>query len=224
MHLRPVALGTTQTSFFQTGQNNIIISDPCAEGPAPPIGPVALHPDGWDDNRVAVGHVAKKRGGKWFECWKFQKVTYQGAMQFDLRTVIAAADFPPTREVNLLFDLDNSGGFGWASLAHDPHPCSRIWIFESSEVVQPGLFRVPRQPSGTVIGGPGHGEVHFKLPVTENVNRLIREAHHISAEPSNRISFLLSAENLGRWDVDPDPKQCLGRYRNFVLEVKLASP
>ena len=84
----------------------------------------------------------------------------------------------------------------------------------------PGLFLVASHPAGTVIGGPGHGEVHFKLPVTDNVNRLIREAQHISAEPSRHVSFLLSAEKLDEWHDDPNPTQCLGRYRNFVLEVK----
>jgi hypothetical protein len=224
MHSSAVQVGTTKVSFFQTGQNNFLFSDPCVEGPPPPTAPIPLHPAGWDDSRVAVGHVAQKRSGGWDECWKWQKVSYQGAVQFDLRTVIAASHWLPSK-AELLFDLDNSGGFDWERLAHGPHPCGRIWVFEPSEAWQPGLFFVPHHPSGTVIGAPGHGEVHFRVPVTENVRRLIEAAQaNVSTEPDRHqpfpVSFLLSAEKLDQWHDDPNPKQCLGRYRNFVLEVK----
>jgi hypothetical protein len=225
MHSRAVQVGTTKVSFFQTGQNNFLFSDPCMEGPPPPTAPIPLHPAGWDNSRVAVGHVAQKRSGGWDECWKWNKVSYQGAVQFDLRAVVEASHWLP-RDVELLFDVDNSGGFEWETLGHSPLiPCPRIWIFEASEEWHPGLFHVANHPRGTVIGAPGHGEVHFKVPVTENVRRLIEAAQGlstggVSTQPSRHLGFLLNAEKLDEWHDDPNPKQCLGRYRNFVLEVK----
>jgi|SoiMethySBSTD1v2_1073268.scaffolds.fasta_scaffold153096_9 hypothetical protein len=58
---------------------------------------------------------------------------------------------------------------------------------------------------------------------TSTVSRLLtRNAQSISAEPARQLSLLLSADKreAGWPTVDPNPKQCLSRYRNFVLEVK----
>src|SRR5690242_10648090 len=54
---------------------------------------------------------------------------------------------------------------------------------------------------------------------TSTVSRLLtRNAQSISAEPARQLSLLLSADKreAGWPTVDPNPKQCLSRYRNFV--------
>jgi len=94
---------------------------------------IAISPAGWDDSRVAVGHVSvKKSGDEFYRCWKFRRSSYQGAVLFDLRPLIEASRSSPSK-AELLFDLDNSGGFDWDPLAHAPHSCGIIWVFEASE-------------------------------------------------------------------------------------------
>jgi hypothetical protein len=220
MHLTPIRMGTTHTSRYRTGQNNPVITEPCVEGPPPSTDPAPLHVEGWDDSRVAVGGVAVKKSGKVYECWKWFQSAYQGAVLFDLRPLIDSSRPLPSK-VELLFDIDNSGGFDWETLGHPPFtPCPRIWVFEALDAWQPGLFQVPNHPRGTVIGLPGHGEVHFKLPMTELVRPMIQNARGVSAEPGRHLGLLLNADRAQNSAVvRPGSSKCLSRYRNFVLEV-----